>query len=316
MPAELAVLLLLGHCVHLERDVLEPRLEALALPRHLADLVLDRLVLDEELTEGAPGSRERDGLLDAGPGHPRSLRGEEPPLVVEVVHDLLEPVADPADDVLLGHLDVVELDVGGATGPHAHAVHLAGGDPRGGVPLDEQHGEALVRRARRAGSHGDCEVVGVDAVGDPLLVAVDEEVVALVLGGAREVGDVGTRAGFGDAETDYLLAREALAHDAILQSSIAGDAKVEDGRHADAQAAHHGPRDATARAGALVDVDELVEVIVPLRLGGARVLTRPRLAHARGQDAVLGGLGVHALDVLAARGVVVHGRLFIPVVDD
>ena len=116
MPAELAVLLLLGHCVHLERNVLEPRLEALALPRHLADLVLDRLVLDEELTEGAPGSRERDGLLDAGPGHPRSLRGEEPPLVVEVVHDLLEPVADPADDILLGHLDVVELDVGGATG--------------------------------------------------------------------------------------------------------------------------------------------------------------------------------------------------------
>ena len=88
-------------------------------------------MLDEELAEGAPGSRERDGLLDAGPGHPRGLRGEEPPLVVEVVHDLLEPVADLPDDVLLGNLDVVELDVGRTAGPHAHAVHLARGDARG-----------------------------------------------------------------------------------------------------------------------------------------------------------------------------------------
>ena len=167
-----------------------------------------------------------------------------------------------------------------------------------------------------AGSHRYGEVVGVDAVGDPLLVAVDEPVVALVLGGAREVRDVTTGAGLGDAEADDLLAREALSDDAVLKRSVAGDAKVDDGGHADAQAAHHGPRDAAARAGALVDVDELVEVVVPFGFGGGGVLGRPGLADARGEDAVVGGLGVHALDVVAARGVVVLGRLLIPVVDD
>lgn len=82
----------------------------------------------------------------------------------QVVHDVFEALVLLADEVLDGHLHVLEGDVSGARGPHAGALHLAGGDA-GHVALDEQHRDAA--HARAAGAHGDAEVVGEDTVGNP-----------------------------------------------------------------------------------------------------------------------------------------------------
>mmetsp|Transcript_25467 Transcript_25467/g.47873 ORF Transcript_25467/g.47873 Transcript_25467/m.47873 type:complete len:304 (-) Transcript_25467:571-1482(-) len=189
VAAELLVLLVLGHRSELEGQVVDPRLQGFTLSAHLTDLVLNDLVLNEELAEGAALSRKLERLLHAHAGATVGLDEEHPSLVVEVVHGLHEAAIELADDVSLGHLDIVEGDEGGATAPHASAVHLSGLNAWHG-PLHEQHAQAFLAGAWGAGLNDDGEVVRVDAVGDPLLLPVHQEVVAGILGPAGQAGHV------------------------------------------------------------------------------------------------------------------------------
>lgn len=176
-----------------------------------------------------------------------------------------------AEQVLDRHLDVLKGNVRGAGGPDALAVHTAGRDT--GTALNEQQRNAV--HARAASPHGGGEVVGPDAVGDPLLLAVDNKVLAVLaqLGLAGEVGHVGAGIGLGDGQADALVTAEDAGAEALLEGL---GAKLEERRAADAEASNQVPDEAAgACPGQLVGDNHLVEEI-PL-LGGHGL-------YARGHD--------------------------------
>mmetsp|Transcript_71559 Transcript_71559/g.201986 ORF Transcript_71559/g.201986 Transcript_71559/m.201986 type:complete len:480 (+) Transcript_71559:81-1520(+) len=281
-PPQLQVRLQLLHGLHLVADPLDPVVRGLDEPRHLGHLPADHRVLHQGLPEGLPLVGELDGLLEADAAEAVRHGADAEALVVEVAHDVLEALVLLAEQVAPGHPHVVEGDVRGPGGPDAGALHL----PRreaGHAPLD--HEEADAAHPRPAGPAGDGEVVREDAVGDPLLLAVQDVVVAVELRRRLQVGHVAARRGLGDAEAADLLAPEA-PRDHPLLHLLRG--VVEDGREADGGPARDAPEEA-AGAGPrdLVVHDELVE---PVGLEAPRalpdVLLGPRPADAEGQAPV------------------------------
>ncbi len=76
--------------------------------------------------------------------------------MVKIGHNVLEPTVFFADQVLNGHLDVIERNVSGAGGPDTSAVHLTGGNTGHGL-LDQQQRDAF--HARTTGTHSDSEEI-------------------------------------------------------------------------------------------------------------------------------------------------------------
>lgn len=169
-----------------------------------------------------------------------------------------------AEQVLNRDLDILKGDVSGAGRPDTLAVHTASRDT--GAALNEQQRNAV--HARAASPHGSGEVVGPDTVGDPLLLAVDDEVLAILaqLGLAGEVGNVGAGIGLGDGQADALVAAQDARAEALLESL---GAKLEEWRAADTETSNQVP-DEAARAGPgqLVGHNQLVEEIPLLRGDG------------------------------------------------
>lgn len=107
-----------------------------------------------------------EALLDDEARRGDGAAGHDPALVVEVAEDDVDALVLLAQQVLDGDFDVVKGDVGGAGGGGVGRLDGLGLDA--GAALDEQHAEGL------AGADADDEVVAEDAVGDPLLGAVDD----------------------------------------------------------------------------------------------------------------------------------------------
>lgn len=120
------------------------------------------------------------------------LTGHGPSLVVEVAEDNVDTLVLLAEEVLGGNLDVVEGDIGSAGSRRVRSLDRLGLDAL--AALDQQHAQALV------GLDADDEVVAENTVGDPLLGAVDNVVLAVggLGGGGAQAGDVGPGEGFGD----------------------------------------------------------------------------------------------------------------------
>ena len=276
------------------RDGLEPRLVRLAQGNHLGQLQADHGLVDQALLEDEALVRPLERLLDheAHVADRRARHG--PPLVVEVAQDHVDTLVLLAQQVLDGHLDVVKGDVGRAGRRGVRGLDGLGLDTL--AALDEEHAQAL------AGVDADDEVVGEDAVGDPLLGAVDNVVLAVGgLGGGRaQAGDVGAGKGFRDGQADLLLAAKDLLGDALLERRVLM-AIVEDACQANHHAGHVAVLEAAAGgAHTLLGADHVVEVVKLLAVDGAvqqvdavQVLAGP---HAHVQHAGLG----HALDQLLA----------------
>lgn len=113
------------------------------------------------------------------------------------------------------HLDVGEGDVRGARGPHARALHLHALHA-GHALLDKDHRQTIL--AWPACAHRHREVVGEHPVGDPLLLAVDDEELAgrVPVGAAPQARDVAARVRLGDAQADDLLTLRDTIHPATL----------------------------------------------------------------------------------------------------
>ena len=129
----------LGHSCELEGDPLQPVVGGLDLTGHFCDLPSNHGVLDERLAEGLALARKLQGLFEAYAREARAHRAEGEALVIEVpwirctpwlraplsvtaqgisadkgLHHVLEALALFAKQVALGHLDIIEGDVGGA----------------------------------------------------------------------------------------------------------------------------------------------------------------------------------------------------------
>ena len=105
-----------------------------------------------------------------------------------------------ADEVLLGDLDAVEVDLVGAEDVAGQRVDPAQLDPGAGG-VEQQHRQPLVLRCVAVGADvADDLRAGEAGAGAPHLLAVEHEPVALVLGEGPHGGGVGARVGLGDGD--------------------------------------------------------------------------------------------------------------------
>lgn len=228
-------------------------------------LETDDGVVDEALAKGLALVSILHRLLVADAGETDTLDDDANALVVEVGHDDLEALVLLADQVLDGDLDVLEGNVGGTAAPHTLAVHLAGGDATSAA-LNEKHGDAV--HAGTAGANGGGEVVAPDTVGDPLLLTVDDIVLAVLreLSLACQVSNVATGIRLSDGEADALVSVKDSRHDPLDKFGLA---ELGHWRGSDAKAADEVPHEAsTACARELIGEEHLMEE-VPLLHGHA-----------------------------------------------
>lgn len=245
-----------------------------------------------------------EALLDNGAHRPHRRRAHHPALVVEVGQNHVQTLVLLAQQVLHGHLDIVKGDVRGAGRGGVARLDGLGLDAL--AAGDEEHRQ-LVARA----DAGD-KVVGPAAVGDPLLGAVDNVVLAIrrLDGRGADAGNVGARKGLGDGEAQLLLAGKDLIGDLPLPRLVVG--KVEHAGQANGHARHVAVLEAALHgARELLADDEVVKVVKLVALHDAaeeahalHVLAR---AEAHVQHALLGHAVNHGLGNVAARGLALLG---------
>ena len=172
---------------------------------HVGNLEGHVLLLADGLAELDPLLGVLHGGLIGPLGDAQGLSGNADPAAVQGGHGDLEALALLAQQVLLGHLHVVEVQLAGGGGADAHLVvvllkgealpalfHDKGGDAPG---------------ADAGGGDGKDHVgAGLAAVGDEDFLPVQEVVVPHVLGGGLGAAGVGAGVGLGEAEGPQLLA--------------------------------------------------------------------------------------------------------------
>ena len=110
-----------------------------------------------------------------------------------------------ANQVLDWDFHVFECHIGSSTAPDTLAVHSSGTDAAV-LTLDQEH--AYSGGTWAASSNGGREVVTPDTIRNPLLLAIDDIMLAILseLCFTGQVGDIATGVGLGDCETDALVA--------------------------------------------------------------------------------------------------------------
>lgn len=252
----------LVHTLALVHDALEPVVRGFNLASHVGELHADDRVVDELLPEGLALVRVLHGILVADTGKADALDDDANTLMVEVGHDDLEALVLLAKQVLHGDLDVLEGNIGGAAAPDTLAVHAAGADTAR-LPFDEEEGESV--HAALASADGSSEVVGPAAVGDPLLLTIDNIVLAILrqLSLAGKVGNITASIRLSNGQTDTLITVDNARQDPVDERLLA---ELDKRRATNAVATEHVPHHTTA-AGAreLIRQNHLVEEIPVLR---------------------------------------------------
>ena len=142
---------------------------------------------------------------------------EQRPLMAEQRLGHRPAVVEAANDVLFGNLHVVEKRVAEGRGvtERQHGLDL---DARC-LEIDQQERDPfLLLLGRGVGPHEAEGPVGVLRPGSPSLLAVEDEVVARVLGAHPQRREVTSRVRFGVALTPELLAGEDLRKEAFFLS--------------------------------------------------------------------------------------------------
>ena len=197
------------------RGLEDEELRRLVAEDHLGEHVLDELVLPDRLTERLALACVLDRPLEARPDDAARSCSDGEAALVEAVHRDLEPLALLADQVLGGHLDVLEEELAGRAGPDAELVLRLGRREAGRALLQDERRDALVLRGR-VRLREDERVVGDGGVGDPVLLAVQDVDVALEAGGRLHRGHVRSGRGLGEAEAGDLLAARLRDEPALL----------------------------------------------------------------------------------------------------
>ena len=111
---------------------------------HLGDQLLHELEARDRAVELPALLRVLDRLVHAALGDPDAAGRDAVAAAVERRHRDLEAVADLAEHLVVGHLDLVERQLGGVGGAQAElAVDLLRGEARA-VGRDEEAGHAAV----------------------------------------------------------------------------------------------------------------------------------------------------------------------------
>src|SRR5713226_4138921 len=111
------------------------------------------------------------------------------------------------DEVLLGHLDVVEKDLVEMVMP-VHYDQRTHVDARRSHVVDDQVADALVLGRARIGAGEEKHLVGILRAGCPDFRSVNNEVIALEFGARLQTREIGTGARLGIALAPDIVARE------------------------------------------------------------------------------------------------------------
>ena len=178
---------------------------AAQLGRHVRDLERDRLLEADRLAEldallGVIDRRFVCALRDA-----ERLRRDADAAAVQRRHRDLEALTFLAEQVFLGHLDVVEDQLRGGRGADAHFVVMVAEGEAPPAFFDDKGRDAARADIRR----GDREYhigIRLGGVSDKDLAAVEQVVVAFVDGGGLGAACIRTGVGLGQAERADLFA--------------------------------------------------------------------------------------------------------------
>ena len=182
---------------------------------HVGELALHEL-------EGADRLAELLTLMDVGHDdvhgrlHDAERSGrQDGALVVEAAHQHIDALAEGTQHVLLGNLAILENQLAGRRAAHAHLVELLRHLEALAVGLDDEGRDA----ARAGGGIGlgvDDDHLGVGAVGDPHLRAIQHVAVALLVGTQLHRNDVRARTRLAHREAADVLAGDQLGQEALL----------------------------------------------------------------------------------------------------
>ena len=157
---------------------------------HVGDLALDELELADRLAELLAVVDVRHDAVHHRLHDAERPAGEHGALVVEPAHQHARATIERAEHVSGRHLDVREHQLAGVAAAHAELVQLLC-DGKALHALFDQEGGDAAGAELRLGLRVDHQGVGIRPVGDPHLAAVQQVVVALVLGPELHADDVG-----------------------------------------------------------------------------------------------------------------------------
>ena len=229
-----------------------------------------------------------DGLVHSTLGDAEGLAGDTDTATVEGLHGEAEALAQLTQLAVFRDAAVLEDKLGGGAAADTHLLLLlADAEARVGL-LDDEGADALGAEAL-VGHGDDDEHVGVAAVGDENLAAVEHPVVTVLDGDGLLAGGVGTGVGLGEAEGADPLAAGELGQ--VFHLLLLG-AGLKDGGAAEGGVG----REDDARGGA--DAAELLDghAVHDVGAAGAAVLGGDGDAH----EAYLGHLldGLHGETLL------------------
>ncbi|MNS91120.1 hypothetical protein D3C72_1251970 [compost metagenome] len=141
--------------------------------------------------------------------------GQHRALIVQPAHQHLGAAVLRAEDVLDRHLHVLEHQLAGVRAAHAQLVQLLRHREALHALLDDKGGHAA-RAQVRLGLGVDHQHIGVGAVGDPHLVAVEHVAVAALVRAQLHRHHVRTRARFAHRQRTDLGAAAQVRQEALL----------------------------------------------------------------------------------------------------
>ena len=223
-----------------------------------------------------------DGLVHSTLGDAEGLAGDTDTAAVEGLHGEAEAFAQLTQLTVFRDAAILEDKLGGGAAADTHLLLLLADAEAGVGLLDDEGADALGAEAL-VGHGDDDEHVGVAAVGDENLAAVEHPLVAVEDSGGLLTGGVGTGVGLGEAEGADPLAAGELGQ--VLHLLLLG-AGLKDGGGAEAGV---GGED-DARGGA--DAAELLDghAVHDVGAAGTAVLRGDGDAHQADLGHLLNGL--------------------------
>ncbi len=194
------------------------------------------LVVEDALAEGLPLARVLDGLVDQPVQAAQRAGGAPQALFLELHHLEGEAQALLADEVTFRHAHVVEEQLRGVAAVHADLVDLLARDA-GRVHRHHDQALVLVRRAV-AGVGQQAAPVGLHAVGDPHLGAVDHVVVTVAARAGLHRGHVAAAARLADPQAGDHVAGDG-GREELAPQLVAAEARQRRCRHVGVHADGH-----------------------------------------------------------------------------
>src|SRR5262245_30275243 len=242
-----------------QRGVVHEQARGLDLGGHVGQHELHGLEVGDWLIELAALLGVRDRVIEGAARDAEGYGADRDASAGQRAHEGLEAAARIAEQVLVGHEAILEVDRHRVGAAQTHLLLARTGAEALGCGVHDERRDAVGARARLG--HGrERHVLRDAAVGDVDLVAVHLPSARHLLGARLGAGGVGARAGLGEAERADRL---ALGHrrqelDLLLLAAV--------GRHRSAAERHvRGQRD--ARGGAhprdLLDGDRVAQGVEP-----------------------------------------------------